>query len=378
MERDMVFFKIIRKSTLLGFIALVFFIIACSFYLLTSPEKELEAAALDNSEDWQTIISGLFKTRNECVLSGDFDRLKTVFLTGENTGRWAYENETARSDYLQSWSAKQGASFLNIQSNIKILRCKAVGRGWAFYVLSSEEYSYAYTDDVKTVNMFRVGTYHSLDLIPAVDGTWVISREWYDDPMAKTFLSYDGIEDITAHITNSLPKDISGLDGKRVLAVEYADAYCGAASDGQNGYSYNKKYANYNPLGGNCANFVSQALFEGGGFKKNSTWNYKDGKGSWAWIKAVGLKDYLIYSAKGSIIAKGKYENVYKHANELLPGDMVVYAKKGKITHVSIVTGLDSKGCPVVNSHNIDRYRVPWDIGWNMSGITFYLIRVHY
>jgi hypothetical protein len=375
----MVFIKVIRKSAAIGLALLVLFILACTCYLLAMSENAQNTAATGDSYDWDSVIGGLFKTRNDCVLSGDFDTLKTIFLMDENTGQWAFENEILRSDYLHGWSEKQGVAFLSIKSKIKILRSKAVGRGYAFYLLSSNEYAYAYQDDMNTVNMFRFGTYHSIDIIPgAKEGTWVISREWYDDPMAKTFLSYDDVDEITQNITSHPPKDISDIDEKRLSAVAYADAYCGAASDGQNGYSYNKNYTNYNPLGGNCANFASQVLYEGGGFKKNLVWNYKDGKGSWAWIKAQGFRDYLVYGGKGSQIAKGKYENVYKYAYELLPGDMVVYAKKGKIAHVSIVTGLDSKGCPLVNSHNLDRYRVPWDIGWNTENITFYLIRVHY
>ena len=321
----------------------------------------------------------MFKVRNECVLSRDFEALKSIYLTDERNGRWAYENELMRSEYLKSWSDKQGVKILGIDSYIKILTSKAVGRGYAFYVMASGEYRYSYLDDTKTVNVFRLGTYHSFDIIPgSVPGTWVISREWYDDPMANNFHTYKGLEEITQHILSASPKDLSDLNERRIAAVEYADMYCGAASDEQTGFSYNKKYTNYNSLGGDCANFASQVLFEGGGFKKNATWNYHNGKGSWAWIKTVGLKDYLIYNSKGSQISRGKYEDVYKHAYELLPGDMVIYARKGKIVHVSVVTGLDSKGCPLVNSHNLDRYRVPWDIGWNQDNITFYLIRVHY
>ncbi|MGO0943805.1 amidase domain-containing protein, partial [Clostridioides difficile] len=39
--------------------------------------------------------------------------------------------------------------------------------------------------------------------------------------------------------------------------------------------------------------------------------------------------------------------------------------KKGRITHVSTVTGLDSRGYPLVTCHNTDRMLVPWDLGWS-------------
>ena len=41
----------------------------------------------------------------------------------------------------------------------------------------------------------------------------------------------------------------------RSAAVRYAKKYCN---------SFNPKYKNYNPLGGDCANFVSQCLIAGG------------------------------------------------------------------------------------------------------------------
>ncbi|WP_443662559.1 amidase domain-containing protein, partial [Clostridium sp.] len=31
---------------------------------------------------------------------------------------------------------------------------------------------------------------------------------------------------------------------------------------------------------------------------------------------------------------------------------------------------------PLVNTHTIDRYRVPWDLGWGDKNINFYLIHV--
>ena len=153
--------------------------------------------------------------------------------------------------------------------------------------------------------------------------------------------------------------------------------YCGAAADEEYDYKYNDNYKNYNHLGGDCANFASQMLFEGGGFKKTYSWNYiKDG--SKAWVNAQAFKNYMVYSGRASVIAKGTYQQVYKLSNKLLPGDFVAYEKKGKVTHISVVSGADSKGYSLVNSHNTDRYRVPWDLGWSDKNIKFWLVRVHY
>ncbi|HEY5524700.1 MAG TPA: amidase domain-containing protein, partial [Clostridium sp.] len=47
-------------------------------------------------------------------------------------------------------------------------------------------------------------------------------------------------------------------------------------------------------------------------------------------------------------------------------------------THISTVTGVDSKGYTLVTCHNTDRNDVPWDLGWSDKKMKFWLVRVHY
>lgn len=374
--------KAVKKTSLIRYALLIFCIVllCAAFGIVQNHDRQVIAQQGTETEpDWTSILGSLFSQRDSQVLSGDTDALQSMFLTDERNGQYAYENEVFRSRYLRSWAEKQGVSLQNISSRISIVRSKEVGRGYAFYLIVSTEYTYCYPDDPQTLNMFRMGAYHSIDLIPGDSSSqWIISREWYDDPMTKSFSAEAYTPETTEYIAAQSPADLSGLSEARLAAVQYADTYCGAASDGSNGYKYNNEYTDYNPLGGNCANFASQALYEGGGFKKNGTWNYRAGKGSRAWINAQGFKDYLLYSGRGELIARGKYSDVYKASYQLRPGDIVAYAHKGDTSHISIVTGQDSKGYPLVNSHNLDRYRVPWDIGWNTDSYSFYLIRVNY
>ncbi len=369
--------KASRKNTIVLYLTLVFFIVTGLLLLILCHD---EASPVLNSEnmDWEKTINGLFDLRNNCVLKQDTDTLKSIFLTSEKNGRWAYEFEVQRAKYLKNWSAKQGVDIKGIQTRITIKTVKQVGRGYSFYLISSNEYRYVYKDDPQQENIFRLGAYHSLDLIPNEDSDdWIISREWYDDPLMDSINLDNVTEEMTAYITSHPAIDTSGISAQRVAAVEYADMYCGAASDGQNGYAYNSDYTNYNPLGGDCANFASQVLCAGG-FKKNGTWNYTGGKGSRAWVNAQGFKDYLIYSGRASLLASGSYKEIYQYAYSLRPGDIVAYVKKGKVTHVSVVTGADSKGYPLVSCHNLDRYRVPWDIGWSGDNVRYFLLNVNY
>ena len=168
------------------------------------------------------------------------------------------------------------------------------------------------------------------------------------------------------------------LTKEQEKAIAYAHKYCGAAADEEDGLMFNKKYKDFNGDGGDCANFASQIMYESGRFKKNALWNYEKGSATKAWVNAQGFKNYIINSGRGSYIAKGGYEEVYREAYNLKPGDFVGYEKKGRITHVSTVTGFDSKGYPLVTCHNTDRLLVPWDLGWSDKAIRFHLIRVNY
>jgi hypothetical protein len=77
-------------------------------------------------------------------------------------------------------------------------------------------------------------------------------------------------------------------------------------------------------------------------------------------------------------MARGTYSQVYQTAYKLIPGDVIAFVEKGKVVHMVLVTGADSKGYPLVNTHTTDRYHVPWDLGWNDSDIKFILIKMNY
>lgn len=325
-----------------------------------------------------TKIQQMFDLRNQALIDENTDLLESLYQTQVRNGLWAYEHELTKMRYLNNWSEKQGIIFKKVSSQVVVRSGKNKEKGYSLNLLVSTEYQYSYEDTPLIVESFRIGSYHSLDLMP-FEEDWRITREWYTDPFADS-LDLDEInsQEIKQVILSSEPKDLSDLNERRLKAVEYADQYSGAASLPEYGFKYNSKYRNYNPQGGDCANFASQILFEGGGFRKNRTWNYERGAGSKAWIKAYSFNNYMLNSGRASVIAHGSYERVLKGSYQLLPGDYIAYEKKGEVTHISVVTGVDSKGYALVNSHNSDRHRVPWDLGWSNEGIKFWLIRVHY
>lgn len=333
----------------------------------------------DDPHDWNAILGLIFAQRDGTLLSGDTASLKGMFVQGEQNSKWALELETNRANYIKEWSQRQGVKFTGIISVLDIRKVRKVGRGFAFYVIVSTTYKYSYEGQTDRENTFRIGTYHSLDLIPGSgENTWLISREWYLDPFQdslnqKTLAN----DDIRNFVLSQSERDFSGLNKRRIKAVAYADRWAGAATDGTDGYSYNKDYPNYSGRGGDCSNYVSQAIHESG-FRATGGWGYTKDSASRSWCNASGLESYLVYSGKAYVLAKGTYTQVYKEAYKLVPGDAIAYQEKGKVVHMAIVTGADSKGYTLVNTHTTDRFHVPWDLGWNDSDIKFFLLKMNY
>lgn len=370
------------KGTI-GIVCLALFLGVCNLINEESKLKEnliatsnMEGEEVNNQ--YKDLLENLFDYRNKALLEKNDNILKELYDTDKKFGLWAYEHEVKKMKYLENWSSKQGVKFKDIKTKVKIKKVKEKEKNlYGIICTVSTEYKYSYENQEDITDMFRIGTYHYLN-VKIIDNQYVITKEWYTDPFADS-LNLENIksDDIKKYILSSKSVDLS-LTPEQEKAIDYAHRYSGAAADEEHGLKFNSKYRDYNPEGGDCANFASQIMFESGRFKKNPTWNYSDGDGTKAWVNAQAFKNYILYSGRGTLLAKGSYEDVYKQAYNLRPGDFVGYEKGGRITHVSTVTGLDSKGYPLVTCHNTDRLLVPWDLGWSDKKIKFHIIKVHY
>ncbi|MDP4146350.1 MAG: amidase domain-containing protein [Bacillota bacterium] len=355
-------------------------IIFFSFIFITLLCEPISVFAenFDSKEEAVNAVNQIFSNRNKAILDNDVELLDDIYDTGTQYGIWAYEYEVKKIKYIHNWEEKQGAKFIDITPKVVIKRVTGSGDRYTINLLCSTEYKYVYKDKPDVENSSRIGTDHILQL-QNKEGIWVITKEWYRDPFADS-LNLDDIktDSIRQYILAQGSRDLSAINQRRKKVVEYAEKYCGAASEEHYGFKYNKKYGDFNPLGGDCANFASQSLFEGGKFRKNSVWNYEGTAGTAAWLNAGSFKEYMVSSGRASVIAYGNYDKVYKASYKLLPGDFVAYEKNSRITHVSLVTAADSRGYSLVTCHNTDRNNVPWDLGWSDKNIKFWLIRVHY
>ena len=346
--------------------------------LIKEVYKDNDEHPKEISEQYTILLENLFDYRNKAILDKNEEILKGLYDTNIKFGLWAYEHEVKKMQYLENWSSKQGVVFNDIKTKVKIKKMREREQNLYGIICDvSTEYKYSYENDPSKENMFRIGTYHYLH-VKIKDNNYVITKEWYTDPFADS-LNLENIksDDIKNYIINH--EEIHPtLTKEQEKAIEYAHRYCGAAADEEYGLKFNTDYKDFNGDGGDCANFASQIMYESGRFKKNAIWNYENGNATKAWVNAQGFKNYIINSGRGSYIAKGTYEEVYRDAYNLRPGDFVGYEKKGRITHVSTVTGFDSKGYPLVTCHNTDRLLVPWDLGWSDKSIRFHLIKVNY
>lgn len=117
------------------------------------------------------------------------------------------------------------------------------------------------------------------------------------------------------------------MDYDRKAAAGYAHKWA---------YSRNPLYLNYDGMGGDCTNFVSQCLFAGSGimnFTPTYGWYYINGnQKAPAWTGVTYLYNFLTRRAD-SLGPKARECKIY----ELLPGDLVQMSYSEREIHHSTV-----------------------------------------
>lgn len=366
-------------------------------------------SAIYDENELKNTIEDIYNKRSSVFVTGDLMSLKDYFDTSQKHGTWALEHEVKRVKYLNDWSKQRGMKFTNVESNIRIKKVHPGVKTTKISLEESYKFDYIYPEDENPItNSFGVGIRHTLSLVKK-DNKWLIHNDWYTDCFEDALASYTG--EIKGNLDMAFsPKDFVKRPCKpnstnvnsfenykrptynREKAVAYADKYCGAAWGSSNNFKYNKKYKDFNGVGGDCTNFVSQVLGdkEAGGIPTDGAWRceyskYGNSQGTSAWVNADGLKNYLVYSGKGRVVKKGTFkeltaatpENPGGAVDKLMLADLVCYEKKGNIDHFAVVTGRDSHGYLLINSHTTDRYHVPWDLGWGDKNIKFFLLHVN-
>lgn len=349
----------------------------------SSKEKELHAKV---KEIFDSRALAIITDADPGPALADYDTTATL-------GRWALSHEQGKLNYIQAWAKKRGVRFTEAEPTLRIPWSQVREDTAEFVVYQTLQLGYVYPDDA-AVNRFGIGTRHWMELVRR-DGKWLIRRDFYTDGLGDDIQAPNPTPADGAAFIGPVDKSAPGQNDSpgvfdREGAVRYADKYAGLAWGAGNNHNYNPRYRDMNDRGGDCTNFVSQCLgdAEGGKLPMDGAWRYlfdrDGGSASRAWVQAEAFGDWLLYSGRGQRVARGTFPEVNQPSakfptgaiRELRKGDVIGYGEKGYSEHFTIVVGSDSKGYPLVNAHNVDRYHSPWDLGCDKTTV-FHLYHVN-
>lgn len=159
--------------------------------------------------------------------------------------------------------------------------------------------------------------------------------------LVKRFISLALSAIMLLGVVGVMPEVIVDAAYSYTDAVAYAKKYWS---------SYNSNYTNYNSLGGDCANFVSQCLYAGG-VPQDSSWKPYTS----AWVSCSAQLNY--FKSKGYTVKD------YASASDIKPGNPIYYYDDSSISHVAICVGYSSDGTPLVAAHNTNHWGHEWTLG---------------
>lgn len=346
--------------------------------------REAYAQKSKTENDIEVLLEQVYEKRAKAMIHQNDHVLETDYLS-DKTSMNALYNEQRRIKYINTWANKRSIKLVDAESEIKIVRLKVMDETANVSIVQSLKLSYDYLNKIIPVQSFGIGTSHFLTM-KKTEGKWKILREWYLDPLdeepdkiAEAQNGFGTVVQNTRNISNGKRKRFN-----RQQAVAYANKYAGTAWGAGNNRRYNPNYKDYTGRGGDCTNFASQVVGDkmGGGLPMTNQWRYnKQSGGTEFWIRTDSFKNFLINSGYGKQIIKGKFHQIVAPTKEnpngatarLQPGDLIGYIIHGSdIDHFSIFVGYDENGYPLVNSHSTDRFRVPFDLGWDQN--TKYLL----
>lgn len=174
----------------------------------------------------------------------------------------------------------------------------------------------------------------------------------------------------------------SGYNG--AAAAAYADTYW---------QSYNPAWPSFANSGGDCTNFVSQAIFAGGITMRlsppnsgNAAWYMVRTKRHWyyaaPWVNAQDNSIFALQHLAG-VTQVAAYYGVapgQKVADNATQGDIVLYDfnNDGVYDHEAIVVANDGTSWDLVDAHTNNRYHAYWTLAqYNASWATTRMVVLH-
>ncbi|POB10172.1 amidase domain-containing protein [Sulfobacillus sp. hq2] len=332
---------------------------------LTPPEQAVKSA-----------LQHLVTQEDHAILTHNRQALEQVFTPQAHA---ALHEATKREAYLSAWAKSRQIAFKRVTVSLRTpgIQFRTNGLVHVFAIVS-ERYQ---VQKGTLSDAFGLGIRHDY-VLQSLHGQWRIASDDFTDPLNQDTHIPGPVrpaDDFTPHYQAPSVRSHN-------LAVDYANRYCGAAPGCGNGGRYNSHYIDYNGDGGDCTNFISQAL-AAAGFRQTPVWEYSArlGEGSPAWANAARFKYFLESTGRATLMAQGRYSQLtqptkrFPHGavNNLVSGDLISYIEHGRTVHTAIVVGTDRLGYLVVDTHTADRYHVPWDLGWDRHTV-YDFWHVHY
>lgn len=327
------------------------------------------------------IVNQLVRTQDQATLSGNRQQLQSVYLPSSASAERVYHKALMRSAYIADWAKARQVQFDGVTVHVRTGRTEWLGPDEVkVYGADQAQYRYHHQVGNTAESQFGIGVYHWYVLAKSKNA-WYIKDDTFIDPLNQDTRLGGAAAPAIIHVTPE-HRTKEPVSQGAARAIRYAGQYCGAAPGCQNDNRYHPHYADYNWRGGDCTNFIAQVL-HAGGFQTSEIWHGRDG-GTVAWVNAIRLSQYLRRSGMATLIDTGTLPALIKPGKDgrsaldkLRPGDLVGYYETGRVVHFAIVVGFDPDGYPLVISHSADRYRVPWDLGWDRT-TRYQFYRVNY
>lgn len=294
---------------------------------------------------------------------------QAVNLTG------VQKNQINRAEGFQSFEKRGALEFTNVEiaSTIKEILAQSEEE-LTLQVYEWTSISYLASFEAEVEDVMGYGVYHEMTFT-LNNGEYELVNDSFDERFITGVCSTDYATAVEVNepepclVEEMLSADLEKAAVMAVsttydvnAAINYANQYCGIISrdysnddgipvSGNNPGAYNPAYTYYPDA--DCANFISQCLYSGG-LTKDSAWKTYTRE----WINARALADYLT-NTKGfsSYPVSTEGTNIY-------PGNPVYWINQKASSpsgHQMICTGYNSSGVPVLNGHNSDMFRVPYD-----------------
>ena len=329
---------------------------------MSATDEDVLASAEMMSSDFAAVETNMGNDAGDLIdYLKYYEAAKSSYIAGsaEQSGEFSGDViiEWERQSEYTSYVMPATDTVYSLVPRIKVNACTAGDRSAELDIYEWMTVGYA-PDSFSEISAAAYGYNFSLKLNCDSKGNWQIASiedtdqnfDWMDEEAEYSLQAEQENGDaLRAYSENGEQEMMAAVAARTYTynvsnAIAYADKYC---------INYNSAYNSYKGRGGDCANFVSQCLFNGG-FPQDSVW-YKH---SVAWINV--MKQIAHFKQYGSFMSANN--------GNILTGNPIYFDWNGDNTydHATICVGRNNSGVPILDSHTKDLYHATWN-NWSFK-----------